>query len=206
MDVAVVFPSPVFKPIRSHQLKISLKVGLLPSSKGMYSFSYVCYRYNCGNRRHPGSSLPAHRRIHVTLRRGLGRVGDGKPTPSMLAFTKGNRPATRPRFPRVVRSALTLHSTCFPSTGIDILDGTAFVGHPTMFSTLGEISGGVLGLSAISRRCVQAMSHPGKQCSLGKAIKLLGTFGNGYVIRAVFVGKGCGKGSISGASSGCMLP
>lgn len=202
----MVFPSPVFNPIRSHHLNISLKVGLLPSSNGIYSFSYVCYRYNFGTRRHAGGLLPAHRRIHATLRRGLGSVRTGNPTPSMLAFTKGNRPATRPRFPRVVSSALTLQSGCFPGTGIDMLDGSAFVSHPTMFSTLGGVSGGVLGLSAISRRCVRQLSHPGKGCSMGGVVRGVGRFGKGYVVRAVFLGKDCLKGSVSGASSGFMLP
>lgn len=205
-DVAIVCPSPVFNPIRSHHLKMSLKVGLLPTSNGMYAFSYVCYRYNFGTSRHPGRPLPAHRGIHSTLRTHLQSVRRGKPAPSMLAFTNGKRPATRPHFPRVVRSALTLHSGCFPGTGIDMLDGSAFVRHPTMFRTLGGVSGGVLGLSAISRRCIHMLSHPAKRCSVQRVVRKVGTFGKGYVVRAVFLGKDCGKRSVSGASSGFILP
>lgn len=203
---AIVCPSPVFNPMRDHHLKISLKVGLLPRSNGFYAFSYVCYRYNFGRSRHPRGGLPAHRRIHRTLRTHLVSVRRGNPGPSILAFTNGNRPATRPRFTKVVRSALTLHSVCFPRTGIDMLDGSAFVRGPRMFSTLGGVSGGVLGLSAVSASCVQLASHPAKRCSMQGVVGKVGTFGNGLVVRAVFVGNGCRKRSISGASSQCILP
>ncbi len=203
---AIVCPSPVFNPIRDHQLKISLNVGLLPTSNGLYAFSYVCYRYKFGGSFHPRGPLPAERRIYITLRTHLGSVRTGKPIPSILAFTKGKRPALRPRFTRVVSSAYTLHSRCFPGTGVDILDGSARVLGPSIFRTLGGISGGVLGLSAMSMSCVRAMSQPANRCSLPHLMRHVGRFGKRVVVRAVFLGNAVRNQSISGASSHFMAP
>lgn len=185
---AVVCPSPVFNPMGSHHLKISLNVGLVPSSNGIYSFSYICYRYKFGTSFHPGGGHPAHRRMERKLRGILGRHRSGGRPLSSVAFTKGNRPAKRPSFGKVIRSAVRLYGGCFPRTRMSMLDGTACVCGRRIERTLVLISGGVLGLSAISVSCVGGLSHPRRPgCSIGSIVGCLGVFGKRIVVRAVFL-------------------
>lgn len=198
---AVLFSGVMFKPVRDHQLNVSLNVGLLPASKGLYSFGYVCYRYKLGRGRHAHDGLPAHTRMGRTLVGGLSSVRARNVTPSMVAFTKGNRPAVRPRFTSVVSSAVRAHGHFFPGTGVTILSGSAVLRGRSIFLTLGGVRSGVLGLSSVSSDHVKRLGIPGSPTfAFSELLRRLYHFGNGLVVRAVFLGKRISKRDIAGAA------
>ena len=98
----IIYPSPVFGPVRSRRLGISLGINLLPSDGKICTFD--CLYCECGfnSERRTHSSFPTVDEVESALILRLNEMLSQGITPDVLTFAGNGEPTLHPQFGDVV--------------------------------------------------------------------------------------------------------
>ena len=98
----VIFPSPIFGPVHSRRLGVSLGINLLPSDGKVCSFD--CIYCECGlNAEHrPSQSLPTREEVRIALEDRLKDMQQNGSVPDVLTFAGNGEPTAHPHFPEIM--------------------------------------------------------------------------------------------------------
>ena len=104
----IIYPSPVFGPVRSRRLGISLGINLLPSDGKICTFD--CLYCECGfnSDRRTHSSFPTVDEVESALILRLNEMLSQGITPDVLTFAGNGEPTLHPQFGAVSYTHLTL--------------------------------------------------------------------------------------------------
>jgi Fe-S oxidoreductases len=104
----VIFPSPIFGPVHSRRLGVSLGINLLPSDGKVCSFD--CIYCECGlNAEHrPGLSLPTREEVRTELENKLKDMQINGPIPDVLTFAGNGEPTAHPHFSEIIDDTIAL--------------------------------------------------------------------------------------------------
>ena len=105
--MTIIFPSPIFGPVHSRRLGVSLGINLLPSDGKVCSFD--CIYCECGyNGEHrPKSSLPTREEVRMALEEKLKEMKSNGPAPDVLTFAGNGEPTAHPHFPEIIEDTLS---------------------------------------------------------------------------------------------------
>ena len=98
----VIYPSPVFGPIHSRRLGVSLGINLLPADGKFCTFD--CIYCECGyNKDHrPHQKLPTREEVRETLENRLKDMQINGPAPDVLTFAGNGEPTAHPEFAGII--------------------------------------------------------------------------------------------------------
>ena len=110
----VIYPSPIFGPIHSRRLGISLGINLLPGDGKFCSFD--CIYCECGyNKDHrPTQKLPTREAVREALEARLQRMKEEGVAPDVLTFAGNGEPTAHPDFGGIISDTLALRDRYFP--------------------------------------------------------------------------------------------
>ena len=94
----VIYPSPIFGPVRSRRLGVSLGINLLPSDGKWCSFDCVYCECGLNAERRAKAPLPTREEVLEALEARLREMHQVGPTPDVLTFAGNGEPFT-PIFP-----------------------------------------------------------------------------------------------------------
>ena len=104
----IIYPSPIFGPVHSRRLGISLGINLLPADGKVCSFD--CIYCECGfNKDHrPTLPMPARELVAERLEQQLQQmVADGQ-LPDVLTFAGNGEPTCHPHFAEIIGDTIRL--------------------------------------------------------------------------------------------------
>ena len=98
----VIYPSPIFGPVHSRRLGVSLGINLLPEDGKFCSFD--CIYCECGfNKDHrPKKKLPAREQVREALEARLLDMQQNGPKPDVLTFAGNGEPTAHPEFAGII--------------------------------------------------------------------------------------------------------
>jgi len=96
----VIYPSPIFGPVHSRRLGVSLGINLLPSDGKVCTFD--CIYCECGfNHNHiPTRPLPSRKEVAKSLEERLRDMKQNGPAPDVLTFAGNGHMSERQVFPQ----------------------------------------------------------------------------------------------------------
>ena len=137
--MTVIYPSPIFGPVHSRRLGVSLGINLLPSDGKVCSFD--CIYCECGfNADHrPSKPLPTREEIREALEIRLKDMLVNGPFPDVLTFAGNGEPTGHPHFPESIEDTLALRDKYFPKAKVSVLSNSTFIHRPAVFEALNKI-------------------------------------------------------------------
>lgn len=130
------FPSPVFGPIHSRRLGISLGLNLLPEGGKVCSFD--CIYCECGfnkdNRQN--TKLPTREKVKKVLEQKLKKMTEEGISPDVFTFAGNGEPTSHPDFEEIVDDVIQLRNKYFPKAKISVLSNSTFLAKPNVFRAL----------------------------------------------------------------------
>lgn len=137
--MAILFSSPVFGPVHSRRLGVSLGINLLPADGKVCSFD--CIYCECGfNKDHRTKSLlPTREEVREVLAQKLKEMQAEGLAPDVLTFAGNGEPTAHPRFPEIIEDTLALRDAYFPEAKISVLSNATFLHRPAVFEALGKV-------------------------------------------------------------------
>lgn len=183
----VIYPSPIFGPIHSRRLGISLGINLLP--KGGKLCSFDCIYCECGfNKDHrTHNALPTLTEVERALRDKLASMAQEGVTPDVLTFAGNGEPTLNPHFPDIVRRVRQVRDELCPTARMSILSNATQIGRPEVREALMLFDNNILKLDTVSAAYIDKVDRPQGQYSVERQVELLAAFQGHCIIQTMFM-------------------
>lgn len=191
----VIYPSPIFGPIHSRRLGVSLGINLLPPDGKVCTFD--CIYCECGfNADHrPKSKLPTHAEVIAALEQRMQDMKANGPSPDVLTFAGNGEPTSHPEFAAIMRDVIRLRNEYFPKAKVSVLSNSTFIHRPEVRDALINVDNNILKLDTIDPIYINKVDRPNAQYDVRRIIEAMKSFNGKLIIQTMFM-----KGTYNGES------
>ncbi|WP_373736719.1 radical SAM protein [Bacteroides heparinolyticus] len=191
--MTVIYPSPIFGPVHSRRLGVSLGINLLPADGKICTFD--CIYCECGFNadRRSKQPLPTREEVRTALEARLQDMLQNGPAPDVLTFAGNGEPTAHPRFPEIITDTLVLRDRYFPNAKVSVLTNSTFIHKPAVFEALNKVDNNILKLDTVDEAYIRELDRPTGSYSVNKIIEGMKAFKGNCIIQAMFL-----KGSYAG--------
>ena len=171
--MTVIYPSPIFGPVHSRRLGVSLGINLLPEDGKVCSFD--CIYCECGfNSDHrPKKPLPTREEVRIALEARLQDMQKNGPVPDVLTFAGNGEPTAHPHFPEIIEDTLALRDKYFPKAKVSVLTNSTFIHRPAVFEALNRIDNNILKLDTVDEAYIHELDRPAGHYSVREILPWL---------------------------------
>ncbi len=191
--MTIIYPSPIFGPVHSRRLGVSLGINLMPGDGKVCSFD--CIYCECGFNKDfkPHTERPSREEVRQALEAKLKDMQANGPAPDVLTFAGNGEPTLHPDFPGIIDDTLALRDRYFPDAKVSVLSNSTMIHKPAVFEALNKIDNNILKLDTVDKAYIQALDQPAKGYDVQKIIRYMKEFKGNCIIQTMFL-KGSYKG------------
>ena len=185
--MTVIYPSPIFGPIHSRRLGISLGINLLPATGKVCSFD--CLYCECGlNADHrPSTKMATREEVAETLERQLQQMAAEGMVPDVLTFAGNGEPTLHPDFPAIVDDTRALRDRYAPSARISVLSNATMVTRAAIHDALMRVDNNILKLDTVCPTYIQRLDRPVGHYDVETTVEALRQFGGHVIVQTMFL-------------------
>ena len=183
----VIYPSPIFGPVHSRRLGLSLGVNLLPADGKVCSFD--CIYCECGfNADHrPHLPLPTREEVSEALeQRLLAMTAEGR-LPDVLTFAGNGEPTCHPHFPEIINDIIKLRNRYCPEAKVSVLSNATMTGRPEVHDALMRVDNNIQKLDTVSADYINKVDRPCGAYDVNAVIEHLKAFRGHVIIQTMFM-------------------
>lgn len=191
----VIYPSPIFGPVHSRRLGISLGINLMPDDGKVCTFD--CIYCECGyNQDHrPRHKRPSREAVAAALEERLKKMKAEGVHPDVLTFAGNGEPTAHPQFAGIIDDTIRLRDLYCPKAKVSVLSNSTFIDHPEVCEALMKVNNNILKLDTVDADYINLLDRPsGKPYDIHKIIEGMKSFHGHLIIQTMFLkGKYRGK-------------
>ena len=189
----IIFPSPIFGPIKSRRLGISLGINLLPDDGKICTFD--CLYCECGfNATHRSKKgLPTRKEVATTLEAKLQEMTGNGEYPDVLTFAGNGEPTIHPEFDVIIDDTIALRDKFCPNAKISVLTNATQITKEKVFEALKKVDNNILKLDTVNSNYISFLDRPTSRYNLCEIIGRMKEFGGKAIIQTMFL-----KGVVNG--------
>jgi wyosine [tRNA(Phe)-imidazoG37] synthetase (radical SAM superfamily) len=189
----IIFPSPIFGPIKSRRLGISLGINLLPDDGKVCTFD--CLYCECGfNATHrTKKQLPTRKEVAEALEAKLQCMVENNEYPDVLTFAGNGEPTIHPFFADIIDDTIALRNKYCPNAKISVLSNATQITKDKVFDALKKVDNNILKLDTIDNDYISFLDRPSGKYNLNEIIERMKAFDGKTIIQTMFL-----KGEIDG--------
>ncbi len=183
----VIYDSPVFGPIHSRRLGISLGINLLP--KGGKVCSFDCIYCECGlnEERRTKNPLPTADEVVDGLKEKLQELRQEGIVPDVLTFAGNGEPTLHPHFPEIVNRVREVRDRLCPSAKMSILSNATQIRRPEIREALMLFDNNILKLDTVSPIYIYNVDRPQGHYDVEEQIACLALFQGKCIIQTMLM-------------------
>jgi wyosine [tRNA(Phe)-imidazoG37] synthetase (radical SAM superfamily) len=189
----VIYPSPIFGPIKSRRLGISLGINLLPHDGKICSFDciYCECGFNADNK--AKSPMPTREEVASALEKKLVEMQQNNECPDVLTFAGNGEPTLHKLFGEIIDDTIVLRDKYCPSAKVSVLTNATQLNREAVFAALKKVDNNILKLDTIDIDYINAVDRPNGHYDIERTIELMKSFEGRAVVQTMFL-----KGTING--------
>lgn len=202
----IIYPSPIFGPVHSRRLGVSLGINLMPGDGKVCTFD--CVYCECGfNADHrPRLRRPTREEVRAALEARLQDMQANGPAPDVLTFAGNGEPTAHPHFAEIIDDTLALRDRYFPSAKVSVLSNSTMLHRPEVVDALRRIDNNILKLDTVDADYIRRVDRPTGAYDVRQVIARLKAFHGHLVIQTMFM-KGTHDGlSVDNTGDRYVLP
>ena len=183
----IIYPSPIFGPIKSRRLGISLGINLLPSDGKLCTFD--CLYCECGfnAERRPKQKLPTRAEVAAALEQKLQQMQAEDMAPDVLTFAGNGEPTAHPDFAGVIDDTLALRDRYFPQAKVSVLTNGTRIDKGEVFEALKRVDNNIVKLDTVEMDYIVRVDRPVGRYDLPKLLECMRAFEGHCVIQTMFM-------------------
>ena len=191
----IIYPSPIFGPVKSRRLGISLGVNLLPKDGKICTFDCIYCECGFNDDRQPKERIPSHEEVAVLLEKKLAQMRNENTLPDVITFAGNGEPTIHPQFSDIIDSTIALRDKYCPKAKVSVLSNATMIVKPSVFDALMKVDNNILKLDTVDINYIRRVDRPVGKYDLEQIIKTMKTFKGKCVIQTMFL-----KGTLDGVS------
>ena len=184
----ILYTSPIFGPVHSRRLGVSLGVNLMPSDGKICSFD--CIYCECGLN---GDHKARQRRpTREEVREGLVQVlktrhENGEPL-DVITFAGNGEPTGHPDFPGIIDDTIEARNMYFPNAKVSVLSNATFIDKETIRKALMKVDNNIQKLDTVDNAYIRLVDRPQQPSyDVNKVIENLKLFRGHVIIQTMFM-------------------
>lgn len=183
----VVYPSPIFGPIHSRRLGVSLGINLLPGDGKVCSFD--CLYCECGLNRErvPHKPFPTRAEVREALEARLQDMLQNGPAPDVLTFAGNGEPTCHPEFAEIVNDTICLRDKYFPKAQVSVLSNSTYILRDSVFEALKRVDCNILKLDTVNQAYIQRVNCPRGHYDVDALVQRMKAFKGHCIIQTLFM-------------------
>ena len=189
----VIYPSPIFGPIKSRRLGISLGINLLPNDGKVCTFDCIYCECGFNAERRPQSALPTRGEVAKALEEKLIEMKTAGEMPDVLTFAGNGEPTIHPHFGKIIDDTIALRNKYCPAAKVSVLTNATLITRPAVFEALKKVDNNILKLDTVNTDYITCIDRPTGKYDLEAITAQMKAFGGKAVIQTMFM-----KGTIDG--------
>jgi len=179
--------SPVFGPVRSRRLGLSLGVNMMPASGKICTFDCI-YCENGFNAERPcHEPYNSAATVLAALEAKLREMAGAGELPDVITFAGNGEPTAAPEFPQAIAGAVRLRDKLAPSAKIAVLSNGTHADRPEVHAALMMVDDNILKLDTVDPDFIQLLDQPVGPYSVEHQIETFATFGGHVIIQTMFL-------------------
>lgn len=204
----MLYESPIFGPIHSRRLGVSLGVNLLPRDAKVCTFDCIyceCGYNSAAHTAHP--HFPTREEVRKALQARLEDMYKNGPAPDVITFAGNGEPTLHPDFREVVEDVRTLRDQWFPKAKISVLSNATQILRDEVFEALCRVDNNILKLDTVSLPYIRMTDRPvSANYDVERLVERMTEFGSRCIVQTMFM-QGTHEGEdISNISDGFVNP
>ena len=202
----IIYPSPIFGPVHSRRLGISLGINLLPADGKVCSFD--CIYCECGfNEAHrPQLPLPTRQEVAQALQQKLLQMQASGQLPDVLTFAGNGEPTCHPHFAEIIDDTIRLRDKFCPRARVSVLSNATLIHRPAVHAALMRVDNNILKLDTVSADYIRLVDHPQGTYDVQQVVEHMKAFHGHLIIQTMFMQGDCGGESVDNTSDDYVLP
>lgn len=183
----IIYPSPIFGPVHSRRLGISLGINLLPADGKVCSFD--CIYCECGfNEDHrPTLPLPTREEVARKLEEKLLQMKTEGQMPDVLTFAGNGEPTCHPHFAEIIDDTIRLRNQYCPKAKVSVLSNSTMIHRQEVHDALMRVDNNILKLDTVDPIYINKVDHPNGTYDVNIIIERLKAFKGHVIIQTMFM-------------------
>lgn len=183
----VIYPSPIFGPIHSRRLGISLGINLQPGDGKVCTFD--CVYCECGfNKDHrPSLPRPSRQVVAEKLEEQLQKMVAEGQLPDVLTFAGNGEPTAHPHFAEIIDDTIRLRDRYCPQAKVCVLSNSTMIHRPEVHDALMKVDDNILKLDTVDPTYINKVDRPTGAYDVNNIIEGMKTFKGHIIIQTMFM-------------------
>lgn len=183
----VIYPSPIFGPVRSRRLGVSLGINLLPADGKVCTFDCIYCECGFNAQRRPSLPMPTREEVSSALEVRLQDMQQNGPTPDVLTFAGNGEPTVHPHFPEIIADTLALRDKYFPNAKVSVLCNSTRVVLPAVREALMNVDNAIMKLDTVNPEYIKRIDRPTGHYDVDDVIEALKRMEGRVIIQTMFM-------------------
>ena len=156
----IIYPSPIFGPVHSRRLGLSLGINLQPNDGKLCTFDciYCECGFNATHRAH--NHRPTREEVHDKLKETLQQMHESGEHPDVLTFAGNGEPTAHPDFAAIIDDTLALRDALAPQARVSVLSNATMIHREDVFKALLKIDNNIQKLDTVDIDYIRAIDRP----------------------------------------------
>ena len=183
----IIYPSPIFGPVHSRRLGVSLGINLMPADGKVCTFD--CIYCECGfNADHrPTLKRPTREEVNTALEARLRRMKDEGVLPDVLTFAGNGEPTAHPDFLNIIKNTITLRNRYCPAAKVSVLSNATLIMRPQVFEALTLVDNNILKLDTVNTEYIRIVNRPTGHYDVRELIEKMKEFRGHCIVQTMFM-------------------
>lgn len=185
--MTIIYPSPIFGPVKSRRLGISLGINLMPGDGKWCSFD--CVYCECGlNKDHRAKEpLPTVEEVRDKLEYKLKEMKSRGEGLDVLTFSGNGEPTLHPKFPEIVDNVLSLRNEYFPEAKVTVLSNSTQIHLDSVRNALMKVDNALMKLDTVDMDYIRHVDQPTGNYDVENIIENLVKMNGHAVVQTMFM-------------------
>ena len=186
--MTILFNSPIFGPVHSRRLGVSLGINLMPADGKICSFDCIYCECGLNGDHHTKSKRPTREEVCEGLTKVLReRHEKGEPL-DVITFAGNGEPTGHPDFAGIINDTIAARDKYFPSAKVSVLSNATMLHKPDIFEALKKVDNNIQKLDTVDMAYITKVDRP---CSpsydVRKVIEQLKAYHGKVIIQTIFM-------------------
>ena len=187
--------SPIFGPVRSRRLGVSLGVNMMPAEGKICSFDCLYCENGFNAERICGKKHNSAAVVAEALEAKLYQMAAAGELPDVITFAGNGEPTGAPEFPEAIRRAVALRDELAPQAKIAVLSNGTYASRPEVHDALMLVDDNILKLDTVDPEFIQLLDRPVGPYDVEKQVEAFAAFEGHVIVQTIFL-----KGEYGGVS------
>ena len=189
----IIYPSPIFGPVKSRRLGISLGINLLPADGKVCTFDCIYCECGLNAARRAKKPMPTREEVAKALEEKLLEMKKCGELPDVLTFAGNGEPTIHPHFGEIIDDTIRLRDRLCPGAKVSVLTNSTLITRDNVFEALKRVDNNILKLDTVDTAYIATVDCPTGKYDINAITKRMKAFEGKAVIQTMFL-----KGEVDG--------